>query len=943
MIERIGEYEVRFELGKGGFGHVYLAFDPRVGRLVAIKVLKAEGDSSLISRFKTEATAAGNLRHKNIVTVYEYGEDKGMQYLVMEYLDGQDLHRVIEGKQPLTLLQKMEIMSQVAEGLHCAHQNKVVHRDVKPANIMVLSDGSVKIMDFGIARLMREGATRLTQSGFMVGTVSYMAPEQFSGSEVDVLCDIWAYGVIYYQLLTGEHPFPGADLGTMMYAITGRDPQPVRSLCPECPETLERVITRLLSKDRESRYQTLEDVQFDATPVLRELQREHASALLGQASGLLRTQKLDEAGALARKILELDPANPEARRLRELVQDRIKQRSARPRVLNLLKQAESEEARHNYIEAIRIVDSALRLAPQDTEIQLRLDELLAVRARVEQAGRLLEQAKEQLDLRNITGAFRALTAALETDPGNAEAQRLLEQVREEREVEERRRRRSEGLSRAKGLLGTKAFDEASELLSRLAVENPDSAEVQEMIDRLHRERKEDQARQQLQADIAACRELLKRGEFEEAIARLEPLGREFSQESQIPDLIAYARDELRTKERDQHCERIGREAWAFFKAQNFDRALQILEDGLRTYPGEPKLLNVMQRVADGKAEYEKALLEEQLRRDLERSEQEREQHQRELDKAGAQQKESGLKKALSLVAEREAARDWDGALALVEQAIERHGAAMALVNAAGRILTRKSVTEGVSNIEQTLALGDWASARSLLDSAKSDYSDEYDWAALEEKVQAAQASSRRDVLDKAQKLLLQGDIDQAALSARDLLQQNPNDAEAVKLLGTIQEHRAQLERAQRDLQTTKASAEDLAIPGKKRSRTLLWVAAVAAVLIAGGILWKVSGGRSGKLAVKPTQVSFVSTSGGAVPGPATVTVDSPDPARKWDVSVSDDWISAARQGSAVVVAVNPRELGTGTHTGHLIIAAEDGRDRNEVVVKLTIQPAPAVP
>jgi serine/threonine protein kinase len=941
MIDRIGEYEVRFELGKGGFGHVYLAFDPRVGRLVAIKVLKAEGDSSLISRFKTEATAAGNLRHKNIVTVYEYGEDKGMQYLVMEYLDGQDLHRLIEGKQPLTLVQKMEIMSQVAEGLHCAHQNKVVHRDVKPANIMVLSDGSVKIMDFGIARLMREGATRLTQSGFMVGTVSHMAPEQFSGSDVDALCDIWAYGVIYYQLLAGEHPFPGADFGTMMYAITGRDPQPIRSLCPECPEPLERVITRLLSKDRESRYQTFEDVQFDTTPVLRELQREHASALLGQASGLLRTQKLDEAGALARKILEIDPANPEARRLRELVQDRIKQRSARPRVLNLLKQAESEEARHNYIEAIRIVDSALRLAPQDTEIQLRLDELLAARARAEQAGRLIEQAKEQLELRNITGAFRALTAALETDPGNVEAQRLLEQVREEREVEERRRRRSEGLTRAKGLLGTKAFDEASELLSRLAVENPDSAEVKEMIDRLQRERKEDQARQQLQADITACRDLLKRGEFNEAIARLEPFGREFPQESQIRDLIAYARDELRIKEREQHCERIGREAWGFFKAQNFDRSLQILEEGLRTYPGETKLLNVMQRVVSGKAEFE-----EELRRGLERSEKEGERREREpLDKAAAPQKESGLKKALALVAEREAARDWDGALALVEQAIEKHGAALALVNAAGRILTRKGVAESISNIQQTLAQGDWASARALLDSAKSDYSDEYDWASLDEKVQAAQALSRRDVLGTAQTLLLQGDVEQAALIAKDLLRQNPNDAEAVKLLGTIQEHHAQMERAEQRLEAD-VPVKTLPRPiprGEKKSRTLLWVAALAAVIIAGGILWKVSGGRSGKLTVKPTQVSFVSTSGGSVPGPTTVTVDSSDPARKWDVSVSDDWISATRQGSGVVIAVNPRELGPGTYSGRLVIAAEDGRDRNEVRVTLTIQPAPAVP
>src|SRR4051794_13762167 len=136
MIERLGKYEIRGELGRGGFGAVYKAFDPTVGRVVAIKVLNAGGDENLVARFHSEAATAGNLQHRNIVTIYEFGEYQGTQFLVMEYLEGIDLQQVLKQKKPMTLLEKMEVMSQAAQGLHCAHQHDIIHRDVKPANIM---------------------------------------------------------------------------------------------------------------------------------------------------------------------------------------------------------------------------------------------------------------------------------------------------------------------------------------------------------------------------------------------------------------------------------------------------------------------------------------------------------------------------------------------------------------------------------------------------------------------------------------------------------------------------------------------------------------------------------------------------------------------------------------------------------------------------------------
>ena len=553
---------------------------------------------------------------------------------------------------------------------------------------------------------------------------------------------------------------------------------------PGSPRAHHRL--RLLSSDREGRYQSLEDVQFDIMPLLRELQQEYAAALLQQAGELLRNQQLDEANVVARKILELDPANPEGRRLREFIRSQMKLRATRPKVVALLKQAEEVLARRNYAGAIRIVDSARQLAPQESSIQARLSELQAARERAEQAAKLIEHAQKEFDLRNLTEAFRDLTSALSTDPGNADAQRFIAKVHQEMEAREREQLLGEGLSRAKGLLVMNAFDEASELLDRLAAEHPDSAEVRQLIGRLVVQKKEDEARQQLQAGIAACKERLKKGEFSDAIARLEELHREFPEERQIPDLLAYARDELLTREKNRECERIGREAWGFFKAQDFDGALGILDAGLRTYPGDQKLLGLMQRIASAKAEHAKALrldqgvercremrrrgqiddaialaealaeehgaqpalvtLREELRRDFEQREREQAiaraveqargfldqglagnatqllqpltasypenpEIRSLLDRAIAAQKEAELKDAVARVAEREGARDWDAALNLVEQAIERHGAAPALVDAAGRILTQKNVAKIVWNIEQALVRRVWQAAR----------------------------------------------------------------------------------------------------------------------------------------------------------------------------------------------------------------------------------------
>src|SRR5215469_5028857 len=307
--KEIGRYKIQEELGRGGFGCVYRAYDPTVSRPVAIKVL-TDVSPDTQTRFRNEAMVAGNLRHKNIVTVYEYGSYEGLPFLAMEYLEGEDLHNIIASRKPLSLLEKCAIMSQVADGLSYAHSNGVIHRDIKPANIMVLRDGEVKIMDFGIARLTRTpDATRLTQQGYLIGTLRYMAPEQLAGTDFDQQCDIFAYGVIFYEFLTGRHPFDATDPQRLMYKLSFENPVPIHECAPGLPGPLQNAISRMIQKDRDRRYRTVKDLQFDTEPVRLELQKGRAAELLQHAQALFEQKQLEPSRTALQEALALEPSN----------------------------------------------------------------------------------------------------------------------------------------------------------------------------------------------------------------------------------------------------------------------------------------------------------------------------------------------------------------------------------------------------------------------------------------------------------------------------------------------------------------------------------------------------------------------------------------------------------------------------------------------------------
>src|ERR1039457_4520852 len=445
MISSIGKYTVEAELGRGGFGRVYRAFDPDVKRQVAIKVLIAESDPELLKRFQVEVGTTGNLRHKNIVTLYECGEESGVPYLVMELLEGQPLEAVIKERVALTLVEKVRIMSHVAEGRAYAHTQGVIHRDVKPANIMLLRDGSSKIMDFGIARVANK-STMVTREGFIVGTIPYMAPELFErGGKADEQTDVFAYGTVYYELLTGKHPFSvEQDIYATIRRIQAVEPDAVCRVVPEAPEGLELLVHRAMGKDREVRYQSFPELLLDSEAVLADLQRERAAAMFAEVRPLIDAGDLEAAEAKLLQVVELDPGNREARQLRNSLRDQVRKGGIGKRISALIAESEALMQKRLFGEAVQILENALRLNKNDSMIQSRLSVAGAKLSAHLQANKLVAEARRDQQKGQLVEALKRLMTALELDPDHVDASTLCPRV----ETEIGRRSREVALAEA---------------------------------------------------------------------------------------------------------------------------------------------------------------------------------------------------------------------------------------------------------------------------------------------------------------------------------------------------------------------------------------------------------------------------------------------------------------------------------------------------------------
>jgi serine/threonine protein kinase/tetratricopeptide (TPR) repeat protein len=292
---RVGPYEIVASIGAGGMGEVYRARDPKLDREIALKVLSSELASSNehLRRFEYEARAASALNHPNIVSIYDVGRDEGHAYIAMELIEGQDLRELTAGGAPL-LEFVLRVCTKLADGLAAAHERGIVHRDLKPENVIVSKDGFVKILDFGLAKLVRQigqndSTMPHTTPGAVFGTVGYMSPEQAMGKATDFRSDQFSIGVIIYELLTMKRPFDRPSAAETMAAIIREEPKPLRQLRPDCPRDLEKIVARCLAKEPHDRYASTRDLARD----LREVRNMITTPSRGERISTARPRYID--------------------------------------------------------------------------------------------------------------------------------------------------------------------------------------------------------------------------------------------------------------------------------------------------------------------------------------------------------------------------------------------------------------------------------------------------------------------------------------------------------------------------------------------------------------------------------------------------------------------------------------------------------------------------
>src|SRR6266496_1798283 len=280
--KQISHYQVVSRIGRGGMGEVFLAHDTSLGRKVALKLLRSDftRNEERLRRFQQEARAASALNHPNILTIYEIGHDGSLHFMATEYVEGETLRQHLS-RARITVGQTLDVAVQVASALAAAHQAGIIHRDIKPENIMVRTDGNVKVLDFGLAKLAQPktidtAAPTLPQvetaPGVVMGTFSYMSPEQARGLTVDARTDIWSLGVMIYEMVAGRLPFEGETASDVMSLILQKEPLPLAHSSPEVPTELERIVRKALRKDKEERYQTIKDLLIDLRNLRKELE-----------------------------------------------------------------------------------------------------------------------------------------------------------------------------------------------------------------------------------------------------------------------------------------------------------------------------------------------------------------------------------------------------------------------------------------------------------------------------------------------------------------------------------------------------------------------------------------------------------------------------------------------------------------------------------------------
>lgn len=411
----IGKYKILKTLGAGGMGEVLLADDDVLGR-VAIKRPLRGADPDTLARFQVEKSVA-SLVHPNIPRVYELGEQDGLPFIAMEFVEGESLDKIIAAGKPLDLITKLGIIEQVCLGLGHAHQQGIIHRDVKPANIIVQANGVAKIIDFGIAKVDAPGAAPLTKTSQLIGTLHYIAPERFKGESVDRRSDIFSLGAVLYELLTGRLLFAGGE-NTAFHKIMNAEPASLANEIEGYPPALDGILGRALAKDPNDRYAYAEDFGDDLHTVIEELKRTGVVERLDRAEKLTMEGHFSSAIEVLDEAMRLDPANTQVRKLKKFVRNKQEEKRRDERVVNLIQIAEKAVASEDFVSALASLNEAREINPNYPGLGDAIAGLQQKKQRQEVVAAVLQQAAEFSNRGDYPAALNTVTVALSRDPEN---------------------------------------------------------------------------------------------------------------------------------------------------------------------------------------------------------------------------------------------------------------------------------------------------------------------------------------------------------------------------------------------------------------------------------------------------------------------------------------------------------------------------------------------
>ena len=573
----IGRYRVVERISSGGMGVLYLARDTAIDRPVAIKVARVQS-VELRQRFLREARATGRLTHRNIVTIFDVGEHEGEPFMAMEYVPGRTVADIVRRHTPLPLLHRLRLVRELCDGLAYAHGQGIIHRDVKPANLIAREDtGALTILDFGIARLTDGTATHAA----VIGTPHYMAPEQIRGAAVDHRCDIFAVGLVFYELLSYRRAFGGESPTAVTYQIVHEEPAPLARLAPELDADLIAIIDRALAKRADDRYQHLSELIAD----------------LDTAAARIETDDSDPGATVVVGPADKPPATaPPGHRTRasraELIARREQQLSRHLDAAG----AALKEQRCDAAEAA--AEQAALLDPNDERVLEMLEHIATARV-AQQVDEHLSNARGHLQELALTSASESVDQALELQPESPAARELRREIEARRTINRR-------LEEAERHLAAEEFPKAAQRIQEVLKIEPEHPVALKLRDRIRDAERDHRAR----TLVGAAERQLAAEKFTEAARQVRE-----ALKTQPEHAAALAlRDRIRDAERDHRARTLVKEAERQLAAEEFTEAAQRVREVLKIEPEHAAALALRERIRDAERDHRARTAVEEARR-----------------------------------------------------------------------------------------------------------------------------------------------------------------------------------------------------------------------------------------------------------------------------------------------------------------------------------------